>query len=313
VVIAHSFVYDVADPIHPRLVCRGDNTAIHVLSTNAIAYTTVAAGKVVIVRRDLTTGAESRIAQLRVSPQPYYWAAATWKWDGSLEAYSTSNATSTSNLWQVQVHLWSNGADHVLYTMQAGPGGIESRWAQRPILEFGPDYSYLAISDSAYSLYSASVRVFSVTDRGQKFISSPASSGGTWIANDRFVWAMLSGALMDWTPTGGAKVLRTEHWYAPTSSSDGRWVAGTLLADPAAPRAFIAPVAGGQTIRTGLASSPRFVTPTIVWYAVEALSSQPGYDATAPNGVVHALDVVSKTDKIVTFRTGESPTFCCRD
>jgi hypothetical protein len=78
-------------------------------------------------------------------------------------------------------------------------------------------------------------------------------------------------------------------------------------------------VAGGQTIRTGLASSPRFVTPTVVWYAVEALSAQPGYDATSPNGVIHALDVVNNTDKVVTFRTGEAPTtaegypLCCRD
>jgi hypothetical protein len=217
------------------------------------------------------------------------------------------------------VHLWSNGADHVLYTMPAGVGGIESRWAQRPILEFGPEYSYLAVSDSAYSITSSSVRVFLVTDRRQKFVSSAASSGGTWIANNRLVWATLSGALMDWTPTTGAKVLRTEHWYAPTSSPDGRWVAGTLLADAAAPRAFVAPVDGGQTIRTGLASSPRFVSPTVVWYAVEALSAQGGYDATAPNGVIHAIDVVSNTDKVVTFGAGEAPLtetgypLCCRD
>src|SRR6266576_943295 len=41
VVIARTFVYDVADPLHPRLACRGANTVIHLLERNAIAYTTV--------------------------------------------------------------------------------------------------------------------------------------------------------------------------------------------------------------------------------------------------------------------------------
>jgi len=325
VVVANSFLYDVSDPINPRLVCRGTDTSMHVLDGNAIAYTTVLASHVVIIRRDLTTGAESRIAQLRVAPRPFYWVSATWTWDGSLEVYSTSNATSTGTTWQVQVHLWSNGADHVLYTIQAGAGGIESRWAQRPILEFGPDHSYVAISDSAFSLYSNSVRIFLVADRRQKFVSAAASSGGTWIANDHFVWATLAssstvlGKLMQWTPTGGATLLRSEFWYGPTSSSDGRWLAGTLLSGSyAAPGVFVAPLGSGRTLQTGLASSPKFVTPTVVWYAVEALTPS-GYDQTTPSGVIHAVDVVSQTDKVVTFRAGEAPktatgyTLCCRD
>ena len=36
-VIARAFVYDVADPVHPRLVCRAANTVIHLLEGNAIA------------------------------------------------------------------------------------------------------------------------------------------------------------------------------------------------------------------------------------------------------------------------------------
>src|SRR5438874_13748492 len=40
---AGQFVYDVGDPIHSRLVCRGANTAVHLLDGNAIAYPPVAA------------------------------------------------------------------------------------------------------------------------------------------------------------------------------------------------------------------------------------------------------------------------------
>src|SRR5207247_3269290 len=51
-VVAGTFVYDVADPIHPRLVCRGANTAVHLVDSKAMAYTRATAGHVVIVRRD---------------------------------------------------------------------------------------------------------------------------------------------------------------------------------------------------------------------------------------------------------------------
>ena len=60
------------------------------------------------------------------------------------------------------------------------------------------------------------------------------------------------------------------------------------------------------------------MTPTVLWYAVEALTAA-GYDQTTPSGVIHALDVASQTDKVVTFRAGEAPktsegyTVCCRD
>ena len=66
-VVGGQFIYDVSDPIHPRLVCRTSNTYLH-LDGNAITYTTVAAKKVYVVRRDLTTGAESSVGLLPADP-----------------------------------------------------------------------------------------------------------------------------------------------------------------------------------------------------------------------------------------------------
>ena len=306
VVVARALLYDVADPIHPRLVCRASNTGMHLRDGNSIAYTTVVSKHVVIVRRDLTTGVETRVAQLRVAPTPYYFYGATWSWDGSVEVYSTSGAPNANGSVSVKVHLWSQGADHVLYTIASGAGGVESRWTFGPMLELSPDQSYVAISDHTFSITNGNLRIFSVADWRQKLVNGNSVSGGTWVANDRFVWAAGTGYLMQWTPTGGVKLLRSEHWYGVTSSSDGKWIAGTLLADVFAPRVFIAPMGTGRTFRTGLASNPEFVTPTVVWYGVEKLSAN-GYDPTAPTGAFHALDVVHQTDKLVTFRAGESP------
>jgi len=157
----------------------------------------------------LTKKAESQIAQLRVAPQPYYYGRVGWTWDGGTEVYSTSNQTNTSTTRKVQIYLWANGADHVLYTIQAGPGGLESRWSPRPILSFSPDKSYVAISDFGFTIYGSNVRIFSLADLRQKFVTAASSSGGTWLANDRFAWAEMSGALKQWTPTAGASLLRT--------------------------------------------------------------------------------------------------------
>src|SRR3989475_458578 len=164
-VLARPFVYAAADPINPRLVCRATDTVIHLIDGNAIAYTTVVANQVVIVRRDLTTGAESRIAQLRSNPNVTITA---WTSDGSLEAYATAGAQRADWPWHEEIHLWSNGADHILYTYDAGPGGFAGRWSAHIILEFSPDHAYLAISDTNYSPQNYKVRIFSVTDLGEK-------------------------------------------------------------------------------------------------------------------------------------------------
>lgn len=303
-VVAGQFVYDVSDPVHPRLVCRTTNTYLHLLDANAIAYTTVAARKVFIVRRDLSTGAESQIGQLPADPH----GAKSWTSDGSLEVYATSLPRANGR-FLVQIHLWSDGADHVLYSIDAGPGGVESHWSQLPMVEISPDHAYVAISDSTFTITSSNVRIFSVADRRQVFVTAGAGLGGTWIATDHFVWA--AGSVMQWTPTGGAKLLRSERWHGPTSSSDGGWLAATLLTNISKPRVLIVPVGGGRTFQTGLGSGPAFVTPTVVWYAEEGPSS--GYDPTAPNGIVHSFDLTNGSNQVVQFRVGEKPigTLCC--
>ena len=323
VVIARTFVYDVADAVHPRLVCKGANTVIHLLDSKAVAYTTVVDGQVFIIRRDLTTGSESRIGQLRADPSN---GTTAWTSDGSLEVYPTAVPRANSR-WLEQVHLWSKGEDHILYEFEAGPGGFAGRWSAHFVLEFSPDQAYLAISDTNYSPQNYEVRIFSVADLTQKLSAGTqglAAAGGTWVANDRFVWAAGSGSLMQWTPAGGATVLRSERWFTPTSSSDGRWLAGTLLTDDSNPRALIVPVGGGRTFTTAPGSSPGFVSQTVVWYAGEGPDTSGTYQCqepcahpTVPDGTVRAFDLASGSDQVVTFRVGEAPktpegfTICC--
>jgi len=40
-VIAGAFLYEVSDPVRPRLVCRSANTVLHLIDNKAVAYTAV--------------------------------------------------------------------------------------------------------------------------------------------------------------------------------------------------------------------------------------------------------------------------------
>jgi hypothetical protein len=124
---------------------------------------------------------------------------------------------------------------------------------------------------------------------------------------------------MQWAPTGGATLLRSERWYDPSISLGGQWLAATLLTDTSKPRVVIVAVGGSRTFVTGLGSSPGFVTSTVLWYAEEAPcppNDQCGGDPTGPNRTVHAFNVTSGSDQAVVFRAGEEPitngyNFCC--
>jgi hypothetical protein len=317
VVVAGQLVYDVVDPIHPRLICRGTNTSIQLLDAGSIAY--IATGGRhggYVIRHDLTTGAETRIGQLPSDPRS---AFAGWTPDGSLEVYATSGVQPINGRISGQIHLWSNGADHVLYGFDQLQTGFESRWnAPYGLADFNPDHRYLAISYPV-DFSSSNVRIYSVADRRQLLATgSGFSLGGTWIANDRFVWAQ-GRAIMQWTPATGATLLRSEAWVKPTSSAGGQWLAATLATNTAKPRVVIKSVVDGRTFITGPGSSPGFVTAAVVWYAEEAScppNDQCGADPTGPDRSVHAFNVANASDQLVRFRVGEEPirngyNFCC--
>jgi hypothetical protein len=319
-VVAGRFLYDVADPVHPLLVCRGENTHLRLVGGSAIAYTTVVTDTAVVaVRRDLTTGAVSRIGDLRISPQPYYYGAAGWTSDGLFEVYATYGAPGANGMSKVQIHLWSYGADHVLYAIDAGPGGLEGRWAAHSTLEFSPDHTYVALSDSNFSLLGKNVRIFSLADQHQVFVTATSAFGGSWVADDRFIWATGSGSVAQWTPSGGATLLRSELWFGPTISPGAQWLAATLLTDTSKPRVVLVAVDGSRTVVTGPGSSPAFVTPSKVWYAEEGPcppNDQCGADPTGPTLTVRAYDLVAGSDQVVVFRAGEGPSLngynlCC--
>src|SRR5438132_674581 len=206
-VLARNLVYDVSDPVHPRLVCRGTNTQIQLAGGTSIAYVTAKNGKAVVMRRELATGAETLAGTLPFDPRNGF---ATWTPDGQLEAYAADQ----------NIHLWSGGADHVLYGIPPFFGGFESRWSSpRGIAAFSPNDTYLAFVDPV-DFSSQNLRIFSIGDRRQLLaVGIGYALGGRWLPGDRFVWA--GNSVMQWSPSGGAHSMRSERWFDPAASADG--------------------------------------------------------------------------------------------
>jgi hypothetical protein len=311
VVVAGAYLYDVTDPLHPRLVCSASNTYIQLTGAGKLAYTVpISGGKAEIVWRDLVTGVNTKAVLLPALPR----GAKDWTFDG-LQVYAGPGKRLDDYNELVPVHLASNGTDHVLYSITSGVGGWESRWSPYPILDFSPSHTYVAISDSRFAITSSGLHIFSVADRRQLLVTVQGN-GGTWLANDRFVWPSgTTGSLVQWTPQGGMAAFRPEKgFYGLTSSPDARWLAGTVPSTSQEADVLILPAGAGTAVKKRLGSAPQFVSATVLWYAGEKVcaDSDPcGYDPSTPNGTVHAFDVTTNTDTVVRFGTGEAPAFCC--
>src|ERR1700674_2967568 len=116
-VVAGVFLYDVADPIHPRLVCRADNTYMQLLEGNKIAYTVaLSSGKADVIWRVLATGVNTKVAQLPADPG----GAKNWTPDGALEVYAGPGKPINDWSWLIPIHLVSDGGNHVLYSIISG-------------------------------------------------------------------------------------------------------------------------------------------------------------------------------------------------
>jgi len=310
-VISGNRLYDVSSPIHPRLVCTA-NTEIQLVDARTVAYTdTQAGGKTTVMWHDVVTGLNKQVGLLPHLPE----GIKNWTADGKIEVYAGPiKPTNAGGL--VPVHLFANGIDRVLLSIPTVDGGYESRWSPYPILEISPGHTYLAISDSRYGIGFSGLHIFSIGDRRQ-LLAPAGGNGGTWLADDRFVWPSdATGALVQWTPQGGVTSFRPDKWslYGLTHSPDRQWLAGTVESSGGEPDVLIFPASGGVAVKRPLASDPVFVSPTVVWYAGEkacADSDPCGADSTTGDGTVHAYDVITHTDTVLKFRAGEDPGGCC--
>jgi hypothetical protein len=299
-------LYDVADPVHPRLLCKIANTSAHLFTADTFEYLKpVSTTETDVVLHSLGSGNESVAGKFPLND-----AFGTWQTDLSEMAYMVVGNPNT------QVWLYAAQKNAVLFSYQTPRVGCICRFGiASPFLAFSADGQYL-VAGAGVGL--APMEVYRVADRVRVATLSTNFTSAFWDrVGDRLFVMGTNAASGSWTPGSGVVPLAgaTAWPFLQGLSPDGSQVGYTAYSDPdsqAQPRVFIYDVRAATTrmlldkIRTQVV----FVRDGWVWYLEEdacdpATCTSPV--STIPTGNVLAMQLSTGTEVPVTFGAGENP------
>ncbi len=313
---AERLIYNVTDPIHPRLVCTIENTTAHLFTADTFVYLKpVSSNETDIMLHSIGSGNESKTAsfpQDLVDPNLGTIRDSAWTPDGSLLAYTVSDES--ANL--VHVWLYSQGKAKLVHDYGQPIGDCICRFGLPPsVLSFSPDGQYLADGWLA-GKGSTPITVIRVSDGAVVFSADSSESAALWDgAVSHRLFLVSYTATRSWTPEGGATTLSGPPWPIMANiSPDGTHAAYTAYSDPNAqvqPRVYTYDLKAGTTqlLVNGTRTQVLFVKDGWVWYLEERQcnSTDQCLGGTVPTGNVFAMQLSTAAEQPVTFAAGENP------
>ncbi len=308
-------LYDVTNPLAPRLVCTIANTSSHLLAGDALEYLRpTAAGTTDVVVRSISTGAETVSATL-----PFATRTAAWTPDASEVAYIQRVPPGPTD-YSDKFIVWLFTAGHLaqLYSYPTGIGDCICRFGlPQPVLAISPDGQYL-VSGWIAGKGSAPLVAYRLSDRKQVATFDITEYAALWAATGHRLFLVGVAGLApccvkSWTPESGLGSLpnAVQWFYGPSLSPGGAQVAFTAYPDPnnqASPRVYLYDLNGQKT--SLLVDKPRaeaaFVKDDWVWYDEEVACTDCGV-GTQPSGRIFAMQLSTHTESLVTFAAGEAP------
>jgi len=310
-------LYDVSDPLHPRLLCRITNTTAHLFTGDTFEYLKpVSATETDVILHSLGSGHESVAGKF-----PFYAPAAAWLPDQSVVAYTLpvppDNATYSNG--GLAVHLYAHQQDSLLLSYPIPAIDCLCRFGLAPqILALSADGQYL-VEGWPIGGGSGRVTVFRVSDRTIAKALDPTVGSAFWdkVGHRLFMGRGPTDAELSWTPEGGVTSLTgAPGWpFLAGQSPDGTQVAYTAYLDPPAQnqlRAYVYDFKAGtaRMLIDKLRSQVLFVKDGWVWYLEEAACDPAACNApwgTQPTGKVFAMHLTGGGETEVTFATEENP------
>lgn len=313
-------LYDVTDPVHPRLLCQITNTVAHLLTGDTFAYIRRSGDSgTEVVLHSIGSGNESVIAgwPIKLLATPFGNVGA-WTADGNTAATAMAWTDGGGNQW-IQIWLFSQPSTTMLFEFNQPLTDCICRFGlPEPTLAFSPDGQYLAfgwpIGKGAMPL-----RVFRVADRRDVADLDPGEVTAVWDRTGHRLYVTgRAGTSRSWTPEGGyAPLAGATAWpYQVGLSPDGSQVAYTAYLDPAnfadlRVYTYDVPSHTTRLLTNQMRSEATFVRNRWVWYLEEAKcdSAQPACApwGTGPTARVFAMDLTTGTEAPVVFSAGESP------
>jgi hypothetical protein len=308
-------IYDVSDPLHPRLLCTISNTTAHLFTGDTFAYLKpVSASETDVILHSIGSGNESKAASFPANAiDPLRGIATTQAWtpDGSVLAYAVPDEQS----YTVHVWLYAQNRLREVHAYGLGIGDCICRFGlPPPVLSLSPDGEYLADGQLA-GKGSTPLTVIRVSDGAVVFTADPSDYAALWSRTGHTLYLM-GTAMQSWSPETGPQGMLGNAWsFLPGISPDGTLAAYTAYIDPntdAQPRVFTYDLKAGtaRLLVDKLRTQVLFVKDGWVWYLEERACTPadqcPG--STMPTGKVFAMQLSTGAEQPVTFATGDGPT-----
>jgi WD40 repeat protein len=308
-------IYDVTDPVHPRLRCSISGTSAHLSSGTNFTYLDPRfADRTNIVIRSFADGNESPAGVLPVVP-----SKGAWLPSGGLGAYSVLlPPTAASPGPSMQVWQYVQGTSIQLFTYNVGIADCLCRFGlPQQVLAVSPDGQYL-VAGWASGKGGDPLFVDRLSD-GARMITFDQATTAFWdrTGHRLFLLGRTDETAQSWTPEQGVSSLAgSRPWsFMAGLSPDGSQVAYTAYADTKTvnPRVYVYDLKAGITrmLIDKLRTQALFVKSGWVWYLEEVAcdpSTMPcGPWGTRPTGKVFAMQLSTGTETAVSFATGENP------
>jgi hypothetical protein len=310
-------LYDVTDPVRPRLLCTIANTSAHLFTGDTFEYLKpVSATETDVMLHALGSGNESHAGKF-----PFYVTSGSWLADQSVMAYTMPQAPDNANYPSggMQVWLYAQRRTALLYTYRTGIGDCICRFGlPSQVLAVSPDGQYVVAGRLA-GKGSEPLAIYRVSDRTKVTSLDPSILGAFWdrTGHRLFLTSFAPTAAQSWTPEVGVSSLTgAAAWsFFPGVSPDGSKVAYTAYPDPSNqvdPRVYLYDVKAATT--RVLVDQSRtqgiFVKDGWVWTLDERTclpSDSCGPIATTPSGRVYAMDLSTGAEKEIVWGFGDDP------
>jgi len=307
-----SAIYDVTDPVHPRLLCRITFTSANLSGSSNFEYLDPrSATDTNIAVKPFAGGTESSAGAL-----PGWVSSAAWLPNGSLGAYTTRvgsypNCPSSA----VQVWAYRGGSSALLTTYCVGIGDCICRFGlPGPVLAFSPDGQYL-VEGLLSGKGSTPMGVFRLADHIRVATLPINTDTAFWDRSTDRLFEVFYDSVEAWTPDGTTRgVAGAANWsYDPNVSPDGAYVAYTTYLDQVdgtQPRVYVYEARTSSTRM--LVNQPRsqviFIKDGWVWYLEEQDCSDCP-NLTQPSDKVFAMNLSTGVEQQVIFAAGEAMTY----
>ncbi len=309
-------LYDVTDPVRPRLLCKIANTSAHLFTGDTFEYLKpVSATETDVMLHSLGSGNESQAGKF-----PFYVTSGSWLADQTVMAYTMPQAVDSANYPNggTQVWLYAQRRTALLYTYQTGIGDCICRFGlPHPVLAVSPDGQYL-VSGWIAGKGSEPLAVYRVSDRSRVTLFDTSVTGAFWDRSGHrlFLVSVAPTAAQSWTPEAGVSSLTgAAAWsYLPGLSPDGSQVAYTAYVDPnnqVDPRIYAYDLKAGTTrlLVDQIRTQAIVVKDGWLWSLDERLCLPADHcaGATTPTGRVYAMDLSTGAEREITWGFGDDP------